>query len=379
LTEADEVDFNLSDEQQMLRDGVRRFVREQYGFEARRALAKGADGYSREHWHTFADLGWLALGLPEDVGGLGCSFVETAILLEEFGRGLVLEPYVSTAVLCARILERCGNRELRADRLSHVATGELILALAHDEPGSRFDPERAGATARPAPEGFVLEGTKTLVLDGAAADQFIVSAAVSGDHAPSLFLVPRSAASLDVRSYPLIDGSRAADLHLRGVVCPPGARLAGPEQGADLLGAAFDASTMARIAEAIGAMESVMRITSEYLKTRVQFGQAIGKFQALQHRMAEMFVEVQESRSALYRGMAYLDADPAARRAAVSAAKVVVGDAARFVGGQGIQLHGGIGITEEYSVGHYFRKLAAFEKIHGDSDWHLDRFIAGSR
>lgn len=372
------MDFNLSDEQQMLRDGARRFVREQYAFEARRALVKSELGFSREHWGTYAELGWLALGLPEDVGGLGCPFSDTAILLEELGRGLVLEPFVSTAVLCARILDRCDNAEVRAAVLGAVAAGGLTLALAHDEPGHRFDVGRADVSARPAGDGFVLNGTKILVLDGPAADRFVVSATVTGDRAPSLFIVSRDADGLELEAYPLIDGGRAADLRLSSVACPASARLAGPDSATDILEEALDAATVARIAEAIGAMEAVVEITAEYLKTRVQFGQPIGKFQALQHRMAEMFVEVEKSRSSLFRSLAYLDAEPAVRKAAVSAAKVAVAGAAKVVGGQGIQLHGGIGLTEEYSVGHYFKKLVAFEKIQGDSDWHLARFIANN-
>jgi len=370
------MDFNLSEEQQMLRDGATRFVREHYAFEARRALAKSELGYSREHWQTYAELGWLALGVPEDAGGLGCPFTDTAILLEELGRGLVLEPLVSTTVLCARILDRCENPGARGELLGEVAVGSTILALAHDEPGHRFETARADVAARPVGDGFVLDGIKILAVDGQAADRFIVSATLAGDPVPSLFVVPRDAAGLTIETYQLIDGSGAADLRLAGVACDADARLAGPGRAAEILEEAFDAETVARIAEAIGAMDAVMAITAEYIKTRVQFGQPIGKFQALQHRMSEMFVETEKSRSALFRALAFLDADPMVRKTAVSAAKVAVADAARFVGAQGIQLHGGIGMTEEYSVGHYFKKLVAFEKMHGDSDWHLTRLVA---
>jgi len=373
------MDFNLSDEQQMIRDGARRFVREQYHFELRRTFATSAVGHSGEHWRTFAELGWLALGIPEDAGGLGCPITDTAILVEEFGRGLVLEPFVSTAVLCARIVDRSDNADVRLRVLSAVAAGESRLALAHDEPSGRFDPARAALSARSNEGSFVLNGTKMLVLDGPSADHFIVSAMVDGDSALSLFLVPKDAPGLSLEAYPLIDGGRACDLSLVNLRCPAEARLAGPEHATEILEEAFDRATVARIAEAIGAMEAAMSVTNEYVKTRVQFGQPIGKFQALQHRMAEMFVEVEKSRSALFRALAHLDAEPVVRKGAVSAAKVVVAAAGKFVGGQGIQLHGGMGMTEECAVGHYFKKLVSFEKIYGDSDWHLQRFASCNR
>ncbi|WP_210148000.1 acyl-CoA dehydrogenase family protein [Aromatoleum petrolei] len=360
----------------MLRDGARRFVREQYDFEARRGLSRSEVGHSSTHWKTFAELGWLALGIPEDAGGLGCSFNETAILLEEFGRGLVLEPFVSTAVLCVRILDRCENADVRLQVLAEVTSGEAKLALAHDEPASRFEPGRAATSARAHGDGFVLNGTKMLVVDGPSADRYIVSATVDDDPAPSLFLVPNDVPGLTLGAYPLIDGGRAADLRFADVACPAAARLAGPQRATDILEEAFDAATVARIAEAIGAMEAAMAVTNEYIKTRVQFGQPIGKFQALQHRMAEMFIEVEKSRSSLFRALAHLDAETVTRKAAVSAAKVVVAAAGKFVGGQGIQLHGGMGMTEECSVGHYFKKLMAFDKLYGDSDWHLLRYAA---
>ena len=370
------MDFNLTEEQQMLRESVKRFVREHYAFETRRALARSSDGMSREHWRTYAELGWLAIALPEEAGGLGFSFIETALLMEEFGRGLVLEPYVSTAVVAARIIERSPASALREKVLAALVGGERMLALAHAEPGSRDDLQRAQTRASQRDGSFVLDGVKSLVIDGASAQQFLLTATVAGDPGYSLFLVDRETAGLIIEPYDLMDGSRACDLRLAGVTVSAAQRLAGAAEAGALVEEALDRGTVARVAEAIGAMEAVMQITAEYLKTRVQFGQPLAKFQALQHRMAEMFVETQESRSSLYRAMAHLDGEPRARRAAVSAAKVAVAGAAKFVGAQGVQLHGGIGMTEEHSIGHYFKKLTAFEKIWGDSEWHLARFIS---
>lgn len=368
------MDFNLTDEQQMLRDAVRRFAQEQYTFEARRRLIESGSGCSKEHWKSFAELGWLALGLPEDVGGLNCSFVETALLMEEFGRALVLEPYANSAILCARIVDASDRREHRETLLPSIADGKLRLALAHSEADARYNLATVQATtAMSSGEGYVLDGVKTLAFDAPAADQLIVSARLDGGF--GLFIVPCETKGVSINAYPLIDGTHAADVELKSVRLPASALLIEPDRALSVLEEAIDRTVLAQVAEALGAMEAVLEITNAYIKQRVQFGQPIGKFQALQHRMAEMFVEVQETRSILYRGMALLDAAPAERKRAISAAKVVASNAAKFVGAQGIQLHGGIGMTEEYAVGHYYKKLIAFEKRHGDTEYHVGRYL----
>jgi alkylation response protein AidB-like acyl-CoA dehydrogenase len=368
------MDFNLTDEQQMLRDAVRRFAQEQYTFEARRRLIESGSGCSKEHWKSFAELGWLALGLPEDVGGLNCSFVETALLMEEFGRALVLEPYASSAILCARIVDASERREHRETLLPSIADGKLRLALAHSEAEARYNLATVQATtAKASGDGYVLDGLKTLAFDAPTADQLIVSAQVDGGL--GLFAVPNGTKGVSIHAYPLIDGTQAADVELKAVRLPAAALLIEPARALPVLEEAIDRTVLAQVAEALGAMEAVLEITNAYIKQRVQFGQPIGKFQALQHRMAEMFVEVQETRSILYRGMALLDAAPLERKRAISAAKVVASNAAKFVGAQGIQLHGGIGMTEEYAVGHYYKKLIAFEKRYGDTEFHVGRYL----
>ena len=372
------MDFNLTDEQQMLRESASRFVREQYGFEARRKwVADG--GWSRERWNQYAEMGWLSLSIPEALGGLGCSFVETALVAEELGRGIALEPFVGCAVLAARLIERgdaAGFNARRESLLAGIADGSAITLLAHSEPGSRFELDSVATKARETAGGWVIDGTKMMVPGAPAATNFIVSAHVHG-LGTALFLVHREAVVL--QTYPLIDGTSAADIELNGVAVTRDAMLATPGSAPALIDDAMDRAALAQVAEGLGCMEAVLELTGEYLKTRQQFGQPIGKFQALQHRMSEMFVEVQETRSILLRGIANLEGEPAARRQAVSAAKVMLGAAGRFVGGQGIQLHGGIGVTDEYQVGHYYKRLLALEKIHGDSDWHLDRFIESQR
>ena len=372
------MDFNLTDEQQMLRDAAGRFVREQLVFEARRHVV-AESGWSAELWAQYADMGWLALAVPEDCGGLGCGFVETTIVAEELGRGMALEPFVACSVLAARLLEKAdasGFAAKRIELLESLAAGTCQVALAHSESASRFQLDAVQTQARTEGSGYVLDGRKMMVPAASAADHFIVSARVA-DEGIALFLVPKE--SVTLQAYPLIDGTRAADLDLGSVFVDAEARLSAAGTGFALLEEALDRAALAQVAEALGCMEAVLDITSDYLKTRQQFGQPLAKFQALQHRMSEMFVEVQETRSILYRGIANLDGTPAARRQAVSAAKVMLGSAGRFVGGQGIQLHGGIGVTDEYPIGHYYKRLLVLATLYGDSDWHLARFIDAQR
>jgi alkylation response protein AidB-like acyl-CoA dehydrogenase len=372
------MNFNLSEEQAMLKDGVERFIQQEYGFEARREIAAGDEGFSRARWQDYAELGWLGLSLPEEVGGLACSFVETAILMEAFGRGMVLEPFVQTSLLCATIIERSGSEAKRAELLPAVVEGRLLLSLADSEAGSRFKLGCDTHTrARTTQGGYLLSGAKTLVAAGASADLLLVSArlddAVAG---PAVFIVDRRAAGVSCRSYRLLDGSRAADIELRDVELDASALLIGLDRALAVLEEATELATLASVAEILGVMEAVMAITADYIKARVQFGQPIGKFQALQHRMAEMFVAVQETRSILYCGIAHLDRPADERSRMISAAKAVAGRASRFVCAQGIQLHGGMGMTEEYQVGHYFRKMVLMEKMYGDTDFHLGCFAA---
>lgn len=370
------MDFNLSDEQQMLCEGAERYLAQHYAFEQRQKILATPARLSEERWRDFAELGWLAVAVPEALGGLGGSFIDVVILLEAMGRRLVLEPFATTAVLGARLLERSPNATVKA-LLAEIATGALRVALAHEESGFRSEPARVATRARRDGTGFSLEGAKILAYDASNAHRLIVSACEDGHDAPSLWLVGRDAPKLTAESYELIDGPLAADVVLEGVPVAAQARLAGPETASAILEEALDRLTLARVAEALGAMESVMQITAEQIRNRQQFGQPLAKFQALQHRMAEMFVEVQETRSILYHGLAHIEGPAGNRQAAVSRAKVVASAAGRIVGGQGIQLHGGVGLTEEYPVGHYFRHLIALERMFGDPEFHLTR-LAGS-
>jgi alkylation response protein AidB-like acyl-CoA dehydrogenase len=367
------MDLSLTDEQEMLRDGLTRFIQESYSFEKRRGLMSSEQGFSAEHWRTFGELGWLALGLPEEAGGIECSFIELALVMEAFGSALVLEPYASNIVLASRILARADNATLSRATLSAMAEGKARVALAHSEQHTRYDLDDVRIVAQPAGSGYVLNGTKLLVLDGPAADKFIVSARLDGSIV--LFLLDRSLPGVRPYPYRLLDDTFAADVVLDEVRVTD-AELLTRSGAVAVLEEARDRFILAKVAETLGGMERVLEITGEYVRSRSQFGQPLFNFQATQHRLAEMFVEVQETRSILYCGLAHIDSEALARRRAVSAAKVVTANAGRIVGGLGIQLHGGMGMTEEYSVGHYFKKFITTEKLFGDTDYHLARLAA---
>ena len=364
------MDLRLTDEQQMLRDGLTRFVQDNYSFEKRVPLVTSALGFSDAHWKTFAELGWLALGLPEETGGIECSFIEQALVMEAFGSGLVLEPYASNIILSARVLERCDNVALRRETLSAMTQGTLRVALAHSEQQARYELKDIRTTAVESEGGYVLRGTKFLIPDAASADKLIVSAVLGSSIV--LFLVDRSAPGLTLHPYRLLDDTFAADVALENVHVST-ADLLKSADVIEILEEARDRFILAKVAESLGGLERVLQISIDYVKSRAQFGQTLIKFQATQHRLAEMFTEIQQTRSILYCGLANIDGEPRARRRAVSAAKVVASHAGRVVGGLAIQMHGGIGMTEEYSVGHYFKRFVTTEKLFGDADFHLSR------
>jgi alkylation response protein AidB-like acyl-CoA dehydrogenase len=374
------MDFELTKEQELLRDTLQRFVAQEYAFEARRGFQRSADGFGRAVWAKLAEMGLLALLVPEAHGGMGAGGVEVLLAMNAIGRGLLLEPYLPSAVLATSLVSALGSPAQQEALLPALAAGERIAVPAHGEAGARYDLERVATTARRAGEGWVLSGEKAVVLHAEAADVLLVSARTSGEAADpagvSLFLVDRGAPGLSLRAYPTLDGQRAAHVTLRDVRVP-GSALLGPEGGAlEVIGAAWDVGTAALCAEAVGALQALLDRTIEYAKTRKQFGVPIGKFQALQHRMADMLVQVEQARSMSYlAAVRAWDPDPATRRRAISAAKVVIGQACRRVGQEAIQLHGGIGMTDELDVTHYFRRLVVIELSLGDTEHHLERFV----
>ncbi|MGQ0586059.1 MAG: acyl-CoA dehydrogenase family protein [Gammaproteobacteria bacterium] len=370
------MDFTLSDEQQQLRDTLARFVQKEYAFEKRKAILKSKDGYSREAWKQLADMGLAALGLPEAHGGLPGNAVDTMVVMEVLGRGLVVEPYVATVVLGAGLVARAGSDEQQAAILPAVSSGERLLALAYEEDGGRYELAHVATSAKKQGGGYVLNGAKTVVLHGAQADMLVASARTSGkerdEQGISLFLVERKAPGVTVRDNPTHDGQRAAEISFKNAR----AELLGKEgQGHALLEQALDYGIAALCAEAVGNMSALVELTLAYVKTRRQFGVPIGSFQVLQHRLADMLMYVEQARSMMLLAASKADSpDRAERRRALSAAKVFVGQAARFVGQQAVQLHGGIGVTDEASAGHYFKRLTLINATFGDADHHLGRF-----
>jgi len=366
------MDFAFKEEQQQFADALRRWVDKDYSFEARKRIIHSESGVSDEAWATLVELGMLALPVPEEQGGFNGSAVDMMVVMQELGRGLVVEPYFAT-VLGVQFLKLAGGQE---GLLERVAAGELKLACALGEQQSRHALNDVLATDN-AGTGR-LSGRKTVVLHGGQAGAFIVSARSSGGQRDtggiSLYVVPREAVGVQVTDYRTIDGQRAATIEFNNV---QGTLLGEQGKGWPILEAASDYGAALLCAEAIGAMDAIFAATLEYLKTRQQFGAPIGKFQALQHRMADMFIHIEQARSmAMLAAVKVGSGDGEERRRVVSAAKVRVGQAARFVGQQAVQLHGGMGVTDELPAAHYFKRLAMIEVTLGDADHHLERFIA---
>ena len=371
------MDFQFTQEQQQFSDALRRWMEKDYTFEQRRKVVHSAEGVSTDAWNTLTELGMTALPVPEEQGGFSGTAIDMLVVMKEIGRGLVVEPYLATA-FGAQFLKLAGKQE---SLLEQVATGELKLAAALGEKQSRFDLFDIKTTANVNSEGYVLNGTKVVVVHGGQANQLIVSARSTGQQRDtngiSLFVVPADTAGINRRDYRTIDGQRAADIRFENVHVPASALLGDVGAGWEILDAAADYAVTLLCAEAIGAMEALNAATLDYLKTRQQFGVPIGKFQALQHRMAEMFMQYQQASSmATLAAVKVASSDPVERRRTVSAAKARVGQAAKFVGQQAVQLHGGMGVTDELPAAHHFKRLTMIEQTLGDTDYHLARFIA---
>ncbi|RJF91722.1 acyl-CoA dehydrogenase family protein [Noviherbaspirillum saxi] len=369
------MDFNLSDEQRMLVDGAQRYIRERYSLDAKRAAAKTEEGFSREHWEKFAELGWLAMGIPEDCGGMGGSPVDIALLMEQLGAGLVAEPVLDTAILAGTLLAQASGSQRAIDLLGDIAAGEKIVVLAHMERAGRSEYDTpVSARAKRSGEGWQLSGIKHRVWHGASADCLLITVRLGETNEIGVLAVDRNAPGVDLTVYEMLDGTHAADIRFDAVELDSSALILRGPAVDDALAVAFDHTVLAMTSSAIGSMDAVMAMTGEYLKTRVQYGQPLAKFQALQHRMSEMFVETDQARSIVYRALAALESGDAQERAtAVSSAKSLVARACRFVTGHGIQLHGAIGTTEEYAVGHHYRAMLMYDYRFGDATYHLER------
>ena len=373
------MDFTYSNEQLALQETLQRFIGRDYGFDRRREHSRTALGFSADAWARYAELGLLALPFPEEVGGLGGNAVDIMLVMELMGRGLLLEPFLSTIVMCGGLLRDAGSEPLKGKMLQRMGAGELKAALACYEAAGRYDLSHVACAAVSSGAGWRLSGEKTVVLDAPSADYFLVSARSSGHagepHGISVFLVARETAGVSLFAYPTQSGGRAADVRLDGVAVDEAALIGAAGDGLALVERAVDRGIAALCAEAVGIMTALNEATLNYLKTRKQFGVPIGKFQALQHRMADMFIAAEQARSMAVNAAVYADSlDEGARRRAVSGAKAYIGQAARLVGQQAVQMHGAMGVVDELIVSHYFKRLTMIDLSLGDVDHHLARF-----
>lgn len=374
------MDFTLSEEHALLRASLGQFLQQRYGFAERTAASRSEPGYRPEIWTALgSELGVLGMTIPEAHGGMGGGALEQMILMEEAGRALLLEPVCETLFQAGWLLQQAGG-DIAGDLLAQVAAGSLKLAVALGEPGMRYDLADMATSAVKDADGWRLDGSKAVVMAAPWADRLIVAArtaGVAGDGSGlSLFIVDPTVAGVTLHSYPTIDGRRAADIDLVGVRVPAEA-LIGPEGGAlPMLEAMRDRAIAAQAAEAAGLLGKLLDDTVDYTKQRSQFGQPLASFQVLQHRMVDMYMQVEMVRSAAILATLKLDGDPVERAKAASAAKVTIANACRFVGQNAVQLHGGMGMTDELAIGHYFKRATLLESEHGSADWHLARHAA---
>ena len=375
------MDLSLSVEHSILRDSVERFVRESYPSNKRRNFVDESKGFLQENWQKFSKLGWLGLNLPEEFGGNGGSAVDTMVVAEALGPGLILEPFLETVVIGSKLIQVGYNEKQKSEFLSNLVRGRLILTFAFAEPQSRYSLSDVQLSAKPNGDQFVLNGKKAVVRHASSADKIIVSARTAGDRRDkrgiTLFLVERNSPGLSRRDYRLQDDIPASELIFDNVCLSRTAMIGDLDCALPMIELVVDHGIAMVCAEAVGIMSALYTATLQYVKTREQFGQPIGKFQVIKHRMVDMLMACEEARSMAYMATLKLgESDPNVRKRAASAAKVSIGKAARFVGQQSIQLHGGMGMTDELSVGHYFKRLTMIDILFGDVDFHLKRYSA---
>ena len=375
------MDFSFTEEQTLLQESVSRFMQNDYGFEARQKNASTEQGFSAENWQTFAELGWLGVPFSEADGGFGGGAIETALMSEQFGRGLLIEPFLATVILAGGAIKHGGSEEQKSQYLPGIIDGSKHAALAFVEPQARFNTADITTTATADGDGYVLNGYKAVVLNGPQADFLVVSARTSGEQRDedgvSLFVMDAATAGISRRDYPTVDAFRASEITFENVKLGADSLVGEAGKGLPILQQAIDDGVLSVGAEAVGCMEVFYKDTVEYCKQREQFGQPIGKFQVLQHRMVDMFMEHEQSKSLMFMAaMRMAEGYGAEAQKAVSAFKVQVGKSGKFVGQNAVQLHGGMGMTEELNIGHYFKRLTIIDTLFGNVDFHLQRFGA---
>ena len=374
------MDFNFSEEQTMIRDSLARLLRDQYDFETRRKVVESETGWRPEMWQQFAELGLLAAPFSEEDGGLGGGALDSMVIMEEFGKALVVEPYIPTIVCAGGFLKHAGTPAQKEEHLEAIIGGERVFAFAYAEPRGRYDLADLETTAKKDGDKYVLNGHKAVVIGAPWASHLIVTARTSGDRRDkdgiSVFIVEKDAGGITTRDYPTVDGRRASEVYFENVSVPADALIGEEGKALPLIEKVVDEATAAICAEAMGAMGVAHQMTVEYSKQRKQFGVAIGKFQVLQHRMVDMFMEHEQSISMTYMATLKLNEDEETRKKAVSGAKVRIGQGGRFVGQEAVQIHGGMGMTDELAVGHYFKRLTMIDSEFGNVDHHMRRYTA---
>jgi pimeloyl-CoA dehydrogenase small subunit len=374
------MDFSFTEEQTLLRNSVQKFVQNDYDFDKRRGIAKSETGWKRENWKQFAELGLLGAPFAEDFGGLGGGPVETMIIMEEFGRGLVIEPYLGTVVLAGGFLSHGGSKAQKEQYIGEIIEGKRVFAFAFAEPQGRYNLADLAVTAKKSGAGYTLNGHKAVVIGAPWADSLIVTARTGGgqrdEKGVSVFVVDKKAKGVSCRDYPTVDGLRASEVTFENVALGEDALIGAEGAGLPLVERVVDEGIAALSAEAIGAMKVLNDTTVEYCKTRKQFGVPIGKFQVLQHRMVDMFMNYEQSVSITYMVTLKLGESDTERKKAASAAKVQIGKAGRFIGQNAVQLHGGMGMTDELNVGHFFKRLTMIDTMFGNVDHHLKRYAS---
>ncbi|MEW5057234.1 MAG: acyl-CoA dehydrogenase family protein [Cycloclasticus sp.] len=374
------MNFNLSEEQNMLKDSVSRFVQNQYDFDTRRKIVEAEEGFSRENWQTFADLGWLSIPFTEAQGGFAGSVLDSMVVMEEMGKGLVAEPFVATVLLFGGLLSNSSNSASHQATIQAIIDGEVQGAFAYLERQSRFEVTDIKTTATKNSDGYSLNGEKTVVFNGASADKIIVSARTSGEQFDqqgiSLFMIDANAQGIEKTTYRLMDGQRVANIVLNDVQVSADQLVGELDVAYPLMQTVINEVMIAICAEALGIMQVLNETTIEYAKTRKQFGVAIGSFQALQHRMVDTFMACEQSQSLLLRAAGSHAAGNKESELDILALKVMVGRAGKLIGGEAIQIHGGMGITDELNVGHYVKRLMMINTTFGDADYHQQKFSA---
>lgn len=374
------MDFNFSEEQEMVRDGLSRMVREQYDWETRRKAIASEAGWRPEVWAQLAELGILGMPFSEADGGFGGGAVDAMIVMQEFGKGLVVEPFVPTVVCAGGFLKHAGTAAQKEEHIGGIVAGTRVFAFAYAEPRGRYDYADLETTAKKDGSGYVLNGHKAVVIGAPWASHLIVTARTSGERRDrdgvSLFVVDKTAPGVITRDYETVDGRRASEVYFENAAVPAEALIGEEGAALPLIERVADEAIAAQCAEACGAMKVAHAMTVEYSRQRKQFGVPIGSFQVLQHRMVDMYTAYEQSVSLTYLATLRLDASEIERKRAVSAAKVGIGQAARLIGQEAVQIHGGNGVTDEYAIGHYFKRLTIFDSEFGDVDHHMKRHIS---